>query len=62
MNRHSLEEGALIEQPSILLNVERSRHSDDWDVEAVVEQIWVELSGAVEHRAILQVVQELMPR
>ena len=62
MNRHSLEEGALIGQPSILPNIVHSNDGDGLDVEAVVEQIWVELGGAVEHTIINHVVQELLHR
>ena len=62
MNTHSLEDGALSEQPSILPNLEHSNHGDVWEVEAVVEQIWVELGGAVEHTVIDHVVQELLHR
>jgi hypothetical protein len=44
--------------PNLVPSIDR----DGWDIEAVVEKIWVELGGAVEYTVIDQVVQESMPR
>lgn len=62
MDKQLLKDSALNEQPSLVPNLTNSNGREDLDIETLVEQIWLELDGAVDRAVIEQVVQEVLPR
>jgi formaldehyde-activating enzyme involved in methanogenesis len=62
VDKQLLKDSALNEQPSVVPNLTNSNGREDLDIETLVEQIWLELDGAVDRAVIEQVVQEVLPR